>query len=205
MKSCKDLEVWQKAMDLVVDSYNLAEMFPMNEKYGLTSQVQRAAVSVPANIAEGRSRQHTKEFIQFISIAYGSLAELETLIEIADRLDYVSNNLIPTLPRGLGVEVMSFAVLKKAWQEDDNPAWREHVTLFIKRNIDKFKLSNVANSMDYSYMRWTVDTPEDLAFIRKIYGYYKNKHFNWKDVLSLLVLHPEWMEINRNIQQKTVI
>ena len=91
MKSYKDLEVWQKAMDLVVDSYNLAEMFPMNEKYGLTSQVQRAAVSVPANIAEGRSRQHTKEFIQFISIAYGSLAELETLIEIADRLDYVSN------------------------------------------------------------------------------------------------------------------
>ncbi len=84
--SYKDLEVWQKAVELVVQCYQITKGFPANEVYGLASQLQRAAVSVPANIAEGRSRRHNKEFIQYISIAYGSLAELETHIEIAKRL-----------------------------------------------------------------------------------------------------------------------
>ncbi|HUV51091.1 MAG TPA: four helix bundle protein [Anaerolineae bacterium] len=90
IKSYRDLEVWQKAMELVVQCYQITKGFPVNEVYGLASQLQRAAVSVPANIAEGRSRQHNKEFIQHISIAYGSLAELETHIEIAKRLRYIA-------------------------------------------------------------------------------------------------------------------
>ena len=87
-----DLDVWQKAMDVVVECYQITKGFPKSEIYGLTSQLQRAAVSIPANIAEGRERQHRKEFIQHISIAYASLAELETHIQIAKRLNYLDTN-----------------------------------------------------------------------------------------------------------------
>lgn len=89
VRSYRDLEVWQKAMDLVVSCYQLTREFPKNEIYGLDGQLQRAAVSIPANIAEGRQRQHSKEFLQFLSFASGSLAELETHIQIAGRLNYV--------------------------------------------------------------------------------------------------------------------
>ncbi|MDY6953753.1 MAG: four helix bundle protein [Thermodesulfobacteriota bacterium] len=88
-KSYRDLEVWQKAMDLVVLCYETSRGFPKSEVYGLSSQLQRAAVSIPANIAEGRHRAHSKEFLQHLSIAYGSLAELETHVLIAERLGYV--------------------------------------------------------------------------------------------------------------------
>ena len=79
-------------MDLVVKCYQIAKSFPKSEIYGLTSQLQRAAVSIPSNIAEGRERQYKKEFIQHLSIAYGSLAELETHILIAERLNYLDTN-----------------------------------------------------------------------------------------------------------------
>ena len=92
IKSYRDLEVWQKAMDLVVMCYQMTKKFPKNEIYGLASQLQRAAVSVPANIAEGRQRQHSKEFLQHLSIACGSLAEVETHVQIADRLNYINEN-----------------------------------------------------------------------------------------------------------------
>lgn len=85
----KDLLVWQRAMDLVVESYKIAESFPDREKYGLTSQLQKAAVSVPANIAEGHSRKSTGAFLNHLGIASGSIAELETHIEIGVRLKYV--------------------------------------------------------------------------------------------------------------------
>jgi four helix bundle protein len=90
-KSYRDLEVWQKAMDLVVECYRITNKFPRSELYGLTSQLRRAAVSVPSNIAEGRERQHTKEFVQHLAIAYGSLAELETHLQIAQRLNYLDS------------------------------------------------------------------------------------------------------------------
>ena len=96
-KNYRDLEVWQKAMDLVVKCYQMTKKFPKSEIYGLTSQLQRAAVSVPANIAEGRERQYTKEFLQHLSIAYGSLAELETHLQIAERLNYIDPNQLKQL------------------------------------------------------------------------------------------------------------
>ena len=92
--SYRDLEVWQRAMDLVVACYGLTRAFPPNELYGLTGQLQRAAVSVPANIAEGQARQHAKEFQQHLSIANGSLAELETHILIAERLGYMKGAVV---------------------------------------------------------------------------------------------------------------
>jgi four helix bundle protein len=90
VKSYRDLEIWQKAMDLVVEIYKLTQNLPRHETYGMISQMQRAAVSIPANVAEGKGRQSLKEFIQFLSIANGSLTELETYIMVAERLRYIT-------------------------------------------------------------------------------------------------------------------
>src|ERR1700716_1699915 len=89
-KGFRDLRVWQCGMDLVEDVYRLTKEFPKDELYGLTNQLRRAAVSVPSNIAEGQTRAHVKEFFQFLSTAQGSLAELQTQIELAGRLKYLS-------------------------------------------------------------------------------------------------------------------
>ncbi len=93
MKSYRELEVWKKAMDMVVAVYELANEFPQQEKYGLISQMQRAAVSIPANIAEGYGRVHRGDYVHHLSIVRGSLAELETHITIAVRLNYVSREI----------------------------------------------------------------------------------------------------------------
>ena len=90
VKDYRDLIVWQKAMDLVEQIYRLTRLFPPEEKYGLTVQVRKAAVSVPSNIAEGQGRRTTKEFLQFLSIASGSLKEVQTHVMIAQRLGYLS-------------------------------------------------------------------------------------------------------------------
>jgi spore coat polysaccharide biosynthesis protein SpsF len=119
--------------------------------------------------------------------------------------DYASNGMSTrTFPRGLDVEVMTFAALERAWQEDTNPAWREHVTPYIYRHPELFRLHALANPVDLSHMRWTVDTPEDLAFVRHIYDHFGNDAFSWQDVLALLEQHPEWLEINRHVEQKQV-
>jgi four helix bundle protein len=86
----RDLIVWQKSMDLVVGCYQISQSFPAVEKYGLTSQLRRAAVSIPANIAEGHGRSLTNVFNNHLSIAMGSLKELETHILIAQRLEYLN-------------------------------------------------------------------------------------------------------------------
>jgi four helix bundle protein len=84
-----DLKVWQKSMDLVVEVYRSTRTFPKHELYGLTSQMRRAAVSVPSNIAEAKGRYSTKELVQFLYNARGSLLELQTQIVIAHRLEYL--------------------------------------------------------------------------------------------------------------------
>jgi four helix bundle protein len=91
VKGPKDLLVWQRSMDLVVTVYKVCSLFPDSEKYGLMSQMQRAAVSVPSNIAEGFGRQATGEYRRHLSIARGSLLELETQIELARRLNFISS------------------------------------------------------------------------------------------------------------------
>jgi four helix bundle protein len=89
IRSYRDLEVWQKAMDLVVESYRVTSLFPKSETYGLSSQIQRSAASVPANIAEGHGREHLGDYLHHLSVANGSLMELETHIIVAGRLNYV--------------------------------------------------------------------------------------------------------------------
>ena len=92
IRSYKDLVVWQKGIELVEEVYRLTARFPNHERYGLAGQMQRAAVSVPSNIAEGHERHHLNEYLQHLSIALASLAEVETQLEIARRLKYVAQN-----------------------------------------------------------------------------------------------------------------
>jgi four helix bundle protein len=89
VRTHKDLTVWQDSMSLVVDIYRATEAFPRSEIHGLTSQLRRAAVSVPSNIAEGAARNSSKEFAQFLYIALSSLAEVETQLLISERLGFI--------------------------------------------------------------------------------------------------------------------
>ena len=96
-QSYRDLLVWQKAMRPVIDTYQMTESFPRSEMFGLTSQLKRAVVSVPSNIAEGQGRDSVKEFIYHLSVAYGSLMEAETQIQIAANLAYVEQSIVDKL------------------------------------------------------------------------------------------------------------
>jgi four helix bundle protein len=92
VQSYRQLIVWQKAMELVKEIYQLTNEFPKEEAYGLTNQIRRAAVSIPSNIAEGQGRDSTKEFLHHLSIAYGSLMEVETQLLIAESLNYLNGD-----------------------------------------------------------------------------------------------------------------
>jgi four helix bundle protein len=91
-KGFRNLNVWQRAYSLTLDIYKTTKSFPKEETYGLVSQLQRAAVSVPANIAEGYERNHRKEYIQFLFVSKGSLGEIETQLLLAKDLGYLSEN-----------------------------------------------------------------------------------------------------------------
>lgn len=93
MKSYQELKVWQKSIDFVTKIYRLTKSFPSHEKYVLVPQMRRAAIAIPSNIAEGSTRNYTKEFIQFIQVAYSSAAELETQIIISQRLEYLETTI----------------------------------------------------------------------------------------------------------------
>jgi four helix bundle protein len=95
------LEVWQDAMNLVVETYRFCTRFPETERFALAQQMRRAAVSIPSNIAEGAARRSTQEYLRFLSIARGSLSELDTQVSIAERLGYSINdsNIVKLLDR----------------------------------------------------------------------------------------------------------
>jgi four helix bundle protein len=125
--SYRELRVWQEAMKLTVAVYRATEGFPKHELYGLTSQIRRAAVSVPSNIAEGKGRHSAREFIQFLLHSRGSLLELETQIILAEQLQYVSAEVSSSLQgqttviaRGLNALINAFRrQLKSSQGEDD--------------------------------------------------------------------------------------
>ena len=126
MGGYQELAVWQRAMDLTVEVYAVTKHYPQAERFGLVSQTQRSAVSIAANIAEGRGRGTTREFHRFVGIALGSLAELETHLLIATRLNYItdleSNRLLresAQVTRMLGGLKHS---LKQKLEKHDNPS-----------------------------------------------------------------------------------
>ena len=100
----EQLDVWQDAMELVVQTYRFSQSFPSSERFSLTAQIRRAAVSIPSNIAEGAARRSTPEYIRFLSIARGSLSELSTQIQIAVRLGFAAppDNLLTLADRVFG-------------------------------------------------------------------------------------------------------
>lgn len=97
IRSHRDLKLWQLSVDLTENIYRLTAAWPRHEQYGLVSQIRRAAVSVPANVAEGAGRRSTGEFQQFVGIARGSLAEVETLLILAARLGYLKTTTLEAL------------------------------------------------------------------------------------------------------------
>lgn len=128
---------------------------------------------------------------------------VEAFLEKQPQIDYTSN-FIPqrTYPRGLDTEVFSFSALERSWAEDKNLAFREHVTEYIVQNPGRFVIAGVLNDNDYSFFRWTVDTPEDFALVKEIYTFFGDNTFSWMDVLELMKKKPDLRLINQNIRQK---
>ena len=121
IKSFRDLRVWQSAMDLVEKVYLFTQTFPKHEVYGLASQMQRAAVSIPSNIAEGHTREHLKEYLQHLSMARSSLAELETQLEIAARLKYCSAERLSQLLEHFDALGRQLSTLRNALTKTPHP------------------------------------------------------------------------------------
>lgn len=117
--------------------------------------------------------------------------------------DYVSNTLNRTFPRGLDVEAFSARALEIAWTEAKDPAEREHVTPFLYRRPERFRLGSVRQAENTAHHRWTVDTPEDFSLVERIVNalYPVRPDFNQGDILDLLQSHPDWEKINAHIQQ----
>jgi spore coat polysaccharide biosynthesis protein SpsF len=118
------------------------------------------------------------------------------------RPDYASNTLVRTFPRGLDTEILPMEILELAAREAVDDPDREHVTLFVWRQPARFRLLSVEVEGDHSHHRWTVDSPEDLELIRRIYGKLGDAGFGYQEVLDVLTAHPEWAEINAHVEQK---
>ncbi|KKN72321.1 hypothetical protein LCGC14_0411480 [marine sediment metagenome] len=116
---------------------------------------------------------------------------VEKFLERYPDIDYVSNVLPRTFPRGLDVEVISIDALHKEWNELTK--WLDYVTLRIRKNPENYRTANVSCDRDYSYMRWTVDTAKDLEFVRKVYRYLLGDSFGWEEVVDLLDKNPGWV------------
>lgn len=116
----RDLRVWQSAMDLVEEVYGVTGQYPKHETYGLASQTQRAAVSVPSNIAEGHTRHHLKEYLHHLSMAQASLAEVETQLEIAGRLKYLPTDRLSACIEQISVLGRQLYALRNALQKKLN-------------------------------------------------------------------------------------
>jgi spore coat polysaccharide biosynthesis protein SpsF len=119
--------------------------------------------------------------------------------------DYASNVVVRTYPRGLDTEVMTAQALERCWHAANQPYERTHVTPYIYEHPGEFKILSVTGEADFSRHRWTVDTPEDLKFVRAIYARFKGRDdFREPDILALLEHEPELMELNRSIMQKAL-
>jgi spore coat polysaccharide biosynthesis protein SpsF len=118
-------------------------------------------------------------------------------------LAYMANFLpVRTYPRGLDMEIFSMSALARAWQEDTNPATREHVTPYLYQHPELFALDGFNHAVDYSAHRWTVDTAEDMELVQRIYTHFGHDQFGWEEVLAVLEAHPDWVLLNQHVEQK---
>jgi spore coat polysaccharide biosynthesis protein SpsF len=108
----------------------------------------------------------------------------------------------PTFPIGISVELVRFEVLARIWRDDDNPAWREHVTPYIYRHPDRFRIVGLSCEADHADHRWTLDTPEDAILIRKLFDHFGARRFGWREALAVVEAHPGWQAINAAIEQR---
>ena len=133
-------------------------------------------------------------------------AVIGAYLDNAENCDYVSNCLTRTFPRGMDTEVFPFRVLEKVYREAIGKPYREHVTPYIYVDNQRFRLLNVAFQRDESHHRLTVDTPADFILIERILEtlYPIKPLFELEDVLALLIAHPNWVEINSQIEQKMI-
>jgi spore coat polysaccharide biosynthesis protein SpsF len=129
---------------------------------------------------------------------------IERMLRGWQDVDFVTNMLPQSFPLGLAVEVMPFDILRRLHRLSNTDTLREHVTTLIYEKPHLFAIDHILNDVDLSHMRWTVDTQEDLQFVRCLYDYFGHDRFSWRDVLSLLEGHPEWLEINRHVSQKAI-
>jgi spore coat polysaccharide biosynthesis protein SpsF len=131
---------------------------------------------------------------------------IDSLVDtlFADRaLDYAANNLPRrTYPIGLDLEAFRFAALERAHREDQQPARREHVTPFIRQHPELFQIYETGHDHDLSHHRWTVDVPEDLALMTRVFEATSGAPGGWTEILALLDAHPEWSELNAHVVQK---
>ena len=126
-------------------------------------------------------------------------------LENSDRYDYIADGLERSYPVGMGAEIFSFEALRKAHENAKSKSEREHVTPYIHRNPDLFRLGNIAYKEDQKDHRWTVDTPEDFELITKIIEslYPTKPEFTIEDILHLFEKNPQWKKINSHVVQKT--
>lgn len=117
---------------------------------------------------------------------------------LAGEYDYISNIHSPTFPDGLDTEVVSFAALERAWQEAKLPSEREHVTPYIWKHPERFRLKNISRAVDLSHHRWTLDTPEDLVFLERVIGECQERggQCGLNEILEIVNEHPDWQMIN---------
>jgi len=133
-------------------------------------------------------------------------SNIQTFLDADPPLDFAANRLPldRTVPIGLDTEICTFAALETAWKETTEKHHREHVMPYFYENPERFNILHILHEPDYGHLRWTVDTPEDLALLRRIVTYFPGRDdFSWLDVLDVVQQHPELSEINANIQHKT--
>ena len=130
---------------------------------------------------------------------------VRAFVAAAPPADFAANTLRRTYPQGLDVEVASFAALERAWREARRPYQRSHVFPYLYENPQTFRLVSVTDDQDHAAMRWTVDTADDLAFVRAVYARFGNELLvDWRDVVALLDREPELLEINAHVQHKAL-
>ena len=122
LRNYKELKVWQKSYQLCLEIYRITAKFPKEERYGLTSQIRRAVVSIPSNIAEGYGRKTTLDYIRMLYISYGSVCELETQVLLAEDLDLIEKDELGTLNKAIAeIERMLKALIKSLENKPLNP------------------------------------------------------------------------------------